>query len=73
MRRNIVAGNWKMNCDISQTYQLLDALKDAIIVLEAEHNGKFKNSRTKAKSAANTIKKLSTEYKKTSDSEFKAL
>ena len=28
MRRNIVAGNWKMNCDISQTYQLLDALKE---------------------------------------------
>ena len=28
MRRNIVAGNWKMNCDISQTYHLLDALKE---------------------------------------------
>ena len=28
MRRNIVAGNWKMNCDISQTYALLDALKE---------------------------------------------
>ncbi|MGI9593707.1 MAG: triose-phosphate isomerase, partial [Patiriisocius sp.] len=28
MRRNIVAGNWKMNCDIPQTYQLLDALKE---------------------------------------------
>lgn len=28
MRRNIVAGNWKMNCDIPQTYQLLDAFKE---------------------------------------------
>ncbi|MGK0385631.1 MAG: triosephosphate isomerase [Patiriisocius sp.] len=28
MRKNIVAGNWKMNCDISETYQLLDALKE---------------------------------------------
>ena len=28
MRRNIIAGNWKMNCDIPQTYQLLDALKE---------------------------------------------
>jgi hypothetical protein len=54
------------------TTQILDALKDAIIVLEAEHNGKFKNSRTKAKSAANTMKKLAAEYKKTSDLEFKA-
>ena len=28
MRQKIVAGNWKMNCDISQTYLLLDALKE---------------------------------------------
>lgn len=28
MRKKIVAGNWKMNCDIQQTYDLLDALKD---------------------------------------------
>ncbi|GEQ85702.1 triosephosphate isomerase [Patiriisocius marinistellae] len=29
MRNKIVAGNWKMNCDISQTYELLDELKDS--------------------------------------------
>ena len=34
MRRNIVAGNWKMNCDISQTYALLDALKEQNITDE---------------------------------------
>jgi triosephosphate isomerase len=28
MRKKIVAGNWKMNCDITQTYELLDALKE---------------------------------------------
>lgn len=28
MRQKIVAGNWKMNCDIAQTYELLDALKE---------------------------------------------
>jgi len=28
MRKKIVAGNWKMNCDISQTYDLLDQLKE---------------------------------------------
>jgi triosephosphate isomerase len=28
MRKNIVAGNWKMNCDILETYQFLDALKE---------------------------------------------
>jgi protein-arginine kinase activator protein McsA len=53
------------------TTQILDAIKDAVIVLENEHNGKFKNSRTKAKSAANTIKKLAAQFKKTSDEEFK--
>lgn len=28
MRKKIVAGNWKMNCDVSQTYELLDQLKE---------------------------------------------
>ena len=28
MRRKIVAGNWKMNCDVAQTYELLDQLKE---------------------------------------------
>ena len=28
MRKKIVAGNWKMNCDISETYELLDALSE---------------------------------------------
>ena len=28
MRKKIVAGNWKMNCDITQTYELLDQLKE---------------------------------------------
>jgi triosephosphate isomerase len=28
MRQKIVAGNWKMHCDVSQTYALLDDLKE---------------------------------------------
>jgi len=28
MRKKIVAGNWKMNCDVTQTYDLLDELKE---------------------------------------------
>ena len=28
MRKKIVAGNWKMNCDINETYHLLDGIKD---------------------------------------------
>ena len=28
MRKKIVAGNWKMNCDITETYALLDQLKE---------------------------------------------
>lgn len=28
MRQKIVAGNWKMNCDVNQTYTLLDDLKE---------------------------------------------
>lgn len=29
MRKQIVAGNWKMNCDISETYELLDGLLES--------------------------------------------
>ena len=31
MREKIVAGNWKMNCDVNQTYALLDDLKEAAL------------------------------------------
>ena len=31
MRQKIVTGNWKMNCDVNQTYALLDDLKDAAL------------------------------------------
>jgi acyl-CoA reductase-like NAD-dependent aldehyde dehydrogenase len=55
------------------TTEILDAIKDALIALETNHNGKYKSSRGKAKSAANTIKKLAAQYKKTSDEEFKAI
>ncbi|WP_124979817.1 triose-phosphate isomerase [Nonlabens xiamenensis] len=31
MRKNIVAGNWKMNCDLSQTQQLISELKTGLV------------------------------------------
>ncbi|MBP1839424.1 triose-phosphate isomerase [Formosa algae] len=36
MRKNIVAGNWKMNNDLSQTETLLTALKNKTITSDAE-------------------------------------
>jgi len=36
MRKKIVAGNWKMNCDINETYTLLDGIKDAQLPDEVE-------------------------------------
>jgi len=36
MRQKIVAGNWKMNCDVNQTYALLDDLKEAALVEEVK-------------------------------------
>lgn len=31
MRKKIVAGNWKMNCDITETYSLLDGIKEVLL------------------------------------------
>lgn len=31
MRKNIVAGNWKMNCDLSQTQRLISDLKTGLV------------------------------------------
>jgi triosephosphate isomerase len=36
MRKQIVAGNWKMNCDISETYNLLDGLLENSLPLDVE-------------------------------------
>jgi len=36
MRKNIVAGNWKMNNDLSQTESLLKALQDQKTTSNAE-------------------------------------
>ena len=36
MRKKIVAGNWKMNCDIAHTYELLDQLKERALNEDVE-------------------------------------
>ena len=48
------------------TTEILDALVEAVEVLKKEHASKFNISRTRARSAANDIKNLAAEFKKTS-------
>ena len=54
------------------TTELLDAIKEQVAIMEAEHAKASKAARGRARSAANTIKKLSAEFKKTSTAEDKA-
>lgn len=54
------------------TTEILNAIKAEVAILETEHAKTSKAARGRARSAANTIKKLSAEFKKTSTAEDKA-
>jgi hypothetical protein len=54
------------------TQELLEAIKEVVVTLEAEHAKTSKAARGRARSAANNIKKLAAEFKKTSTAEDKA-
>jgi len=54
------------------TTEILNAIKEQLVTLEAEHVKTSKAARGRARSAANNIKKLSAEFKKTSSAEDKA-
>jgi hypothetical protein len=54
------------------TTEILNAIKAEVATLEMEHAKSSKAARGRARSAANTIKKLAAEFKKTSTAEDKA-
>jgi hypothetical protein len=54
------------------TTEILNAIKEELATLETEHGKTTKASRGRARSAANSIKKLAAEFKKTSTAEDKA-
>ena len=54
------------------TTEILNAIKEVVVTLEAEHAKTSKAARGRARSAANNIKKLAAEFKKTSTAEDKA-
>jgi hypothetical protein len=54
------------------TTEILDAIKEQVVIMEAEHAKTSKIARGRARSAANNIKKLAAEFKKTSTAEDKA-
>ena len=53
------------------TTEILNAIKEAVATLEADHSKSSKAARGRARSAANTIKKLAADFKKTSTAEDK--
>jgi hypothetical protein len=53
------------------TTEILNAIKEAVADLELNHSKSSKAARGRARSAANTIKKLAAEFKKTSTAEDK--
>ena len=53
------------------TTEILEAIKEAMGDLELNHSKDSKAARGRARSAANTIKKLAAEFKKTSTAEDK--
>lgn len=53
------------------TTEILSAIKEAVADLETNHAKSSKAARGRARSAANTIKKLAAEFKKTSTAEDK--
>lgn len=54
------------------TTEILEAIKEAMGDLELNHSKDSKAARGRARSAANTVKKLAGEFKKTSLAEDKA-
>jgi hypothetical protein len=54
------------------TTEILNAIKEQLSTLEVEHSKTSKAARGRARSAANNIKKLAAEFKKTSTAEDKA-
>ena len=54
------------------TTEILNAIKEELVTLEAEHAKTSKAARGRARSAANSIKKLAAEFKKASTAEDKA-
>jgi hypothetical protein len=54
------------------TTEILNVIKAEVAILETEHAKTTKVARNKARSAANSIKKLAAEFKKTSSAEDKA-
>jgi len=54
------------------TTEILNAIKAEVAILETEHAKTSKAARGRARSAANSIKKLAAEFKKTSTAEDKA-
>jgi hypothetical protein len=54
------------------TTEIFNAIKEQLSTLEVEHSKTSKAARGRARSAANNIKKLAAEFKKTSTAEDKA-
>ena len=54
------------------TTEILNSIKEQLSTLEVEHSKTSKAARGRARSAANNIKKLAAEFKKTSTAEDKA-
>jgi hypothetical protein len=54
------------------TTEILNTIKEQLSTLEVEHSKTSKVARGRARSAANNIKKLAAEFKKTSSAEDKA-
>jgi hypothetical protein len=54
------------------TTEILETIKAEVAILETEHAKSSKAARGRARSAANIIKKLAAEFKKTSTAEDKA-
>ena len=54
------------------TTEILEAIVAEVEVLKAEHEKTTKVARGRARSAANTIKKLAADFKRTSSAEDKA-
>ena len=54
------------------TTELLDTIKEQVAIIETDHAKTSKAARGSARSAANNIKKLAADFKKTSTVEDKA-
>ena len=55
-----------------QLNEIIEAVKEQLVTLETENEKTTKVARTRARRAANKIKKLAAEFKRTSTAEDKA-